>query len=212
MSRPAAEARATIAELRRGVPAARALAVYDSLPAVRIEEMLGRWSGSEAPTGNPLDGLLAAYGWHGKRFASADDVDPLIFEKRGSRLAVEKRGSRSDVEKRDSRSGVEKRGSLFAVEPAVLPLPVALKAPGLVRHAVTVTLGRLALPLISTRRPKARLRMVEHRGVSTATMIYDALPIHDHFRSIDDATVLGVMDLRGLEDPLFFLLHRESDT
>ena len=51
--------------------------------------------------------------------------------------------------------------------------------------------------------------MMEHRGVSTATMIYDALPIHDVFRKVDDDTVLGLMDLRGLPQPFFFVLRRE---
>jgi hypothetical protein len=184
----------TTAELQHGMTTAQALAAFDSLPAVRIEEMFGRWAGSEAPTGSPLDGLLSAYGWHGKRFTSADEVDPLIFEKHGP-------GSR----------GTRRRGSLFAVEPAVIPLPLALRLPALVHHRATAALGRLALPLIRTRRPKARLRMVEYRGVSTATMIYDAQPINDHFRRIDDETLLGAMDLRGLDAPFFFLLHREAD-
>jgi hypothetical protein len=49
--------------------------------------------------------------------------------------------------------------------------------------------------------------MIEHRGVVTATMSYDALPINDHFRRVDDATLLGVMDLRGAP-PFFFVLRR----
>ncbi|CAJ1586868.1 DUF4334 domain-containing protein [[Mycobacterium] wendilense] len=55
-----------------------------------------------------------------------------------------------------------------------------------------------------------RLRMVEYRGVLSATMIYDALPINDHFRLIDDDTVLGVMDMRGLDRPLMFVLRRDD--
>ena len=60
-----------------------------------------------------------------------------------------------------------------------------------------------------TGRPAARLRMVEYRGVVTGTMIYDALPINDHFRAVDDDTLLGAMDLRGLPDPFLFVLRRE---
>ncbi|WP_236865539.1 DUF4334 domain-containing protein [Brevibacterium daeguense] len=223
------------AELRRGMSTAQALAVFDSLPAVRVEEMFGRWTGSEVPTGSPLDGLLGAYGWHGKRFASAEEVDPLIFEKPGSKKAgAEKPGSKKSGSKKAGaetpglgkpgsrkpapgkrvlrRSGPRRRGSLFAVEPAVIPLQLALRLPSLVHHPATAALGRLALPLIRTRRPKARLRMVEYRGVSTATMIYDAQPINDHFRRLDNRTLLGAMDLRGLDSPFFFLLHREPDT
>ena len=62
----------------------------------------------------------------------------------------------------------------------------------------------------TTSRPRARLRTVEHRGVHTAAMVYDALPIIDVFRRVDGATVLGLMDLRGLPDPFFFLLRRVS--
>lgn len=171
-----------IAELERGVTPDRALEIFDALPAVEVEEMSGRWAGSEASTGNPLDGLLGAYGWHGKRFASAEAVDPLIFGK---------------------------GETLFAVNPAVLPTGLALKFPRLAHNPAVVAFGRLSLPLLKTRRPKARLRMVEYRGVSTATMIYDAQPISDHFRRLDDDTLLGAMDLRGLSEPFFFLLRRE---
>jgi hypothetical protein len=64
-------------------------------------------------------------------------------------------------------------------------------------------------PLMYTDKPKARLRTVEHRGVVTAAMIYDALPIIDVFRRVDDDTMLGLMDLRGLPQPFFFLLRRD---
>lgn len=170
------------AELERGVSPARALEIFDSLPAVTVAELHGSWSGAEVPTGNPLGGLLRAYGWHGKRVASAEEVDPLVFNR---------------------------SGALFAVNPALLPVGLARVAPWLARNPVLATVGRRFLPLLKTRRPRARLRMVEHRGVATATMIYDARPITDHFRRIDDGTLLGVMDLRGLDQPFFFLLRRE---
>lgn len=54
---------------------------------------------------------------------------------------------------------------------------------------------------------KASLRMVEHRGVSTATMIYDKHPIFD-FRKLDDDRVMGIMDRKGDAFPLFFWLRR----
>ena len=65
-------------------------------------------------------------------------------------------------------------------------------------------------PLLHTDEPKARLRTVEHRGVATAAMVYDALPIIDVFRRVDDATLLGLMDLRGLPRPFFFVLERDA--
>lgn len=55
---------------------------------------------------------------------------------------------------------------------------------------------------------KASLRSVAYRGVHTATMVYDNHPIFDHFRLIDESTVLGVMDRKGDSFPLFFYLQR----
>jgi hypothetical protein len=66
------------------------------------------------------------------------------------------------------------------------------------------------MPLLSTAHSSARLRMTSYRGVVSATMVYDHLPINDVFRQLDDDSVLGVMDLKGMETPFFFLLRREG--
>jgi hypothetical protein len=50
---------------------------------------------------------------------------------------------------------------------------------------------------------------VEHRGVASAAMLYDHLPIVDIFRRLDEHTLLGVMDARGISQPFFFILRRE---
>ncbi|MCX4245181.1 DUF4334 domain-containing protein [Paraliomyxa miuraensis] len=55
---------------------------------------------------------------------------------------------------------------------------------------------------------KASLRVVLYRGTSTATMVYDKHPIFDHFRRVHDDLVLGVMERKGQERPLFFYLQR----
>lgn len=62
----------------------------------------------------------------------------------------------------------------------------------------------IASPLLGS----ARLREVMYRGVCTATMIYDTQPILDHFRKIDENTVLGAMDRKGDAAPLYFYLQR----
>lgn len=54
----------------------------------------------------------------------------------------------------------------------------------------------------------ASLRKVEYRGQTTATMVYDQHPIFDHFKKIDDDQVLGVMDSKGDDFPLYFYLRR----
>jgi hypothetical protein len=66
--------------------------------------------------------------------------------------------------------------------------------------------GRVANPILG----KATLRIVEFRGKSTATMIYDKHPIFDHFRKIDEDIVMGIMDRKGEAAPLFFYLRRRT--
>ncbi|GAA1005332.1 DUF4334 domain-containing protein [Nocardiopsis tropica] len=178
------DAPAALRGLQAGATLDEALALYDSLPPVRVEEMIGSWRGAGLPTGTPMDGLLEVYGWQGKRFDSPDEAHPLVF------------GGR--------------RG-LFSTNPAGLPLGAMVRASPLLRLGPVAALGRAAIALRRTRSPKARLRMIEYRGVPTATMSYDALPINDHFRRVDERTLLGVMDLRGLQNPFFFLLLREED-
>ncbi|WP_203294718.1 DUF4334 domain-containing protein [Maricaulis parjimensis] len=56
----------------------------------------------------------------------------------------------------------------------------------------------------------ARLRMTEYRGALCATMIYDARPINDVFKRVNDDTALGIMDMRGLDKPFFFVLRRSA--
>ena len=145
--------------------------------------MIGAWKGAEVSTGNPLDGLLEAFGWHGKRFDSADAGHPLIFD--------------------------TPAGDLVQVNPALIPLGTALRFPHALRRPLAAHAFRLLLPVLGTSKPKARLRMMEYRGVVTSTMSYDDLAIHDAFRKVDDDTLLGAMDLRGLDQPFIFILRRE---
>jgi GXWXG protein/Domain of unknown function (DUF4334) len=170
------------ARLASGLPPQEALALFDAAPPVAVGEMLGRWRGSGLPTGSPLDGLLEAYGWYGKEFLDAETVHPLLF---------------------GTRSGPR------PVDPALVPMAVLRDRPGLAHSRVARTAFRLARPLLTTSQPRARLRLVEHRGVQTAAMVYDALPIIDVFRRLSDDVRLGVMDLRGLAEPFFFVLRRE---
>lgn len=160
-----------------------ALALFDSLPPLRPEEMLGHWRGESVASGHPLDGLLETYHWHGKAFRGPDDVDPLLFR-------------RTD-------------GTVVPLR-AVMPDPRWLERwPWLRRPAVGNGFQRWLLPLLVTRTPQARLQLVEHRGVTTAAMLYDRLPIVDVFRRLDAGTVLGLMEARGIPQPFFFRLRRD---
>ncbi len=160
---------------------AEAAAYFDSLPAVQCEEMLGRWKGREIRTGHPMDGMLEASGWYGKQFDGLDEVHPLLFSAPG--------------------------GGLFAVDPRKVPLGLAPRIPAVAVGKARGALGVIK-PAIRTKMHRARLRAVEHRGVVTAAMVYDHLPIIDFFRRIDDDNVLGAMDLRG-STPYFFALARD---
>lgn len=123
-------------------------ALFDALPAVAEDELLGEWEGGLVPTGHPGEAQLDALGWIGKTFRSRDDVDPIVVRGAGG--------------------GREANGVLGA----------------------------------------ASIRMVEHRGVVTATMVYDEHPIFDHFRKAEDGLLLGLMDRKGEPAPLAFFLKR----
>ncbi|MBH0774912.1 DUF4334 domain-containing protein [Nocardia bovistercoris] len=160
----------------------RALALFDRLPAADVPEIVtGRWRGSEIDTGHPFDGVLGASGWYGKQFDDAETVHPLLF---------------SDT-----------TGKIFAVDPRRVPLSLTGKVPLSGMRAARKSLRYLGAALRTTR-PAARLRSIEYRGVVSAAMVYDHLPIIDHFRRVDADTLFGVMDMRGLREPYFFVLCR----
>jgi len=161
-----------------------ALALFDSLEPVSTEFMIGAWRGEGFPTHHPLDGVLEAFHWHGKRFDSREHVHPLVFRQRNGELTT-----------------VNPMYMLPAL--GVLNRMPFLKSPG------SGNLFRAVMGLFATGRSRARLRMTEYRGKSSATMIYDALPINDVFRKLDDDRVLGIMDLKGVRQPFFFVLRRE---
>lgn len=165
-----------------GCTAAQAWEIFDRLPAAPVAEVTtGRWRGEELPTGHPMDGTLSESGWYGKQFDAPDQVHPLLF--------------------------TDQRGTVFAVDPRRVPLSLAGKIPTHWLRPVRSNLRTLA-PLLRTRKATARLRDIEFRGVVSAAMVYDHLPIIDHFRRLDADTLLGVMDMRGLSEPYFFVLKR----
>ncbi len=141
--------------------------------------LTGFWRGRAVETGHPVDELLRASSWIGKDFLSQDEVHPLVHE------------------------GVFGR---YRLNPGLVPLGVA-RATGLARLPGVRAAFRLLGPLLSTRRPRARLRLIDDRGCLTTAMIYDQRPILDVFRKVDDDTVMGRMDERG-RAPAFFTLSR----
>ncbi len=60
---------------------------------------------------------------------------------------------------------------------------------------------------------EASLWTVEFRGESTATMVYDGQPVLDHFKRVDETTLMGIMNGKKIpaDGPFFyFLLERVS--
>jgi hypothetical protein len=167
------------------VSTAEALALFDSLAPVNVEFMFGRWRGAEFPTGHRMDGSLSYFNWYGKEFVDAETVNPLLF--------------------------FDEQRQIFKVAPARLITKFSLKYP-LPLHPISKRLFLALRPVLETKDSAARLRRVEYRGQVSATMIYDHLPINDTFKKIDDDTVLGIMDTKGMEQPFFFLLRREAKT
>ena len=59
----------------------------------------------------------------------------------------------------------------------------------------------------------ATLWPVEFRGEVTATMVYDGQPILDHFKRVDDRTLMGIMNGKDVLDGgrhYYFLLEPEE--
>ena len=161
-----------------------ALARFDALGGVGLADCLGRWRGAGLPTGHPLDGVLEASGWYGKAFVDAETVHPLLF-----------RGRNGDV---------------AALDPVPFLIRTVLRHPGLMRLAAGRAAFAAARPLLRTTAPRARLRELVHRGVLSAAMIYDGLPIIDVVRAVDRDTLVGLMDARDLPRPFFFVLRRDG--
>jgi hypothetical protein len=162
---------------------AEALAVFDDAPAVDPDFMIGTWHGAELPTSHPMDGTLQATGWWGKQFIDAETVHPLLFP-------------------------TSDGSSLWALNPVIAFTGQKLTAglPNMPYRRPIAAMRRV----LQTKTPKARLRTTRYRGVDSATMIYDQLPINDVFRRISDDAVIGAMDLRAMQQPYFFVLRRDD--
>ncbi|MEU5657161.1 DUF4334 domain-containing protein [Streptomyces sp. NPDC047737] len=56
---------------------------------------------------------------------------------------------------------------------------------------------------------EASLWAVEFRGESTATMVYDGQPVFDHFKAVDDRTLMGIMNGKNMGGLFYyFFLER----
>lgn len=111
-------------------------AVFDALPAVRCEDIMGQWKGGDFNTGHRSSASLVAIKWYGKTFNALFDAKPLIC--------------------------YDDKGELYSNAELM--------------------------------RGEASLWMIEFRGKVSATMVYDGVPVFDHFRQVDDRTLMGIMN------------------
>ncbi|KRB76027.1 hypothetical protein ASE01_13405 [Nocardioides sp. Root190] len=62
---------------------------------------------------------------------------------------------------------------------------------------------------------EATLWPVGFRGEVTATMVYDRMPVFDHFKRVDEDTLMGIMNGKleaafGVKDLYYFWLERDA--
>ncbi|WP_117170939.1 DUF4334 domain-containing protein [Paraliobacillus sediminis] len=167
--------------LRDGASQAEAFQLFDALEVVNFETMWGLWKGSEITTGQPMEGLLTAAGWYGKRFENPESVYPLVFQKPD--------------------------GTLFTGNPALLPLSLPFDKVSLKSISIGMKVVR---PFFTTEKSSARLRIMDYRGKPSASMVYDAKAIIDIFRKVDETTLMGVMDIKNIKQDMsyFFVLRK----
>jgi hypothetical protein len=170
--------------LSDGMTCRAALERFDGMPAAKLDGLTGLWRGRSLPTGHPLDGLLEALDWYGKEILSDRRVHPLLFRRRSGRR--------------------------LALDPAWMPVEVALRWPALARSPVSRAVFRAVSPGLQAQGPAARIETRAFRGRSGAAIVYDRQPIVDHLRRIDTDRLLGLMERRGMSRPYFFLLTRET--
>ncbi|MEC7118460.1 MAG: DUF4334 domain-containing protein [Pseudomonadota bacterium] len=170
------------AMITSGATTEQALDFFDALEAVELHMMIGQWRGVGLPTQHLMDGLLESFGWYGKAFFDPDHVHPLLFKI---------------------------NDQVAAIDPRWVPISLVAQY----QLPLQNLLAKLSTPakhMMTTSESRARIRMVDFRGKLSATMIYDHFPIFDIFRRIDDNTLLGVMDFKGIKQPFFFVLYRDN--
>lgn len=156
---------------------------YDSLPPIAIDQMIGRWRGESVPSGHVLDGVLERFGWYGKEFISVNEVHPLVHTT----------GS----------------GERFFVTPSRIPFRLLMRFPKL-SSLIPPKLFFSCRKILTTTKSGAHLELGDFRHVVSAAMVYNKLPIRDHFREVDSSTVLGCMETPLSERLFFFLLKRDE--
>jgi hypothetical protein len=141
--------------------------VFNQLPAVSPEAMIGKWTGGSFNTGHPTHKQLEDYKWAGKDFHSINEVDPImLWDDQGNRTRYTEFGTARVRTEIDCQTFCVKRSSML------------------------------------------QIREVKFRGVVTAAMIYDKIPIIDYFHHVSEGVVMGAMDNKDLlnDGTYYFIL------
>lgn len=167
--------------MQKDVTQEDAFQLFDSLESVDLSFMRGLWIGKDFPAAHQFEGLLQKINWYGKEFVTPEIVHPLVMQK--------------------------KNKERYSINPGLIPFSLPLEK---LPHAFIVPAFRIIAPLLKTNAPKARLKLMEYRGLTSTAMVYDQHGIIDIFRKIDEDTVLGVMETRNTgKSGYFFILERD---
>ncbi|MBW6425205.1 DUF4334 domain-containing protein [Rhizobium sp. XQZ8] len=155
---------------------------FQTLEPVRAQEMIGLWQGAGMPSGHPLDGVLENLGWFGKQFHADMRADALLFQGRPGRLV--------------------------AIDPALIPLRLALRFSAFGRTFIARNWFSYLRRALRAQGTTASLHGGDKSQFQTAVMAYDRLPIADHFRWTGEDEVAGMMVVEGDRRRYFFGLKR----
>ncbi|WP_235883002.1 GXWXG domain-containing protein [Rhizobium rhizophilum] len=162
-----------------------AFEIFRQMAPVDPGELVGLWKGRGVPTGHPLDGVLENLGWFGKRFTQDLRADALLFQSGERRLT--------------------------AIDPAPIPVNLALRFHHLGRTRAARNLFSYLQRGLRAHGPTARLKVLSYDGVQSAAMVYDRMPITDHFRQKDKDTLMGLMVIEKDARRYLFELERVKD-
>ncbi|MDR3013650.1 MAG: DUF4334 domain-containing protein [Chitinispirillales bacterium] len=164
-----------IPEIPQKMTQKEALELFRSLKPVKPDELWGTWVGEEIKTDHPMDGLLTAVGWQGKTFVDMENVHPLLYKLR-------------------------KNGKVRYADVGKLPIGFFMNFP----RWLIKTIFFFVAPFVTTKKSSTRIREILCEGEVSATMVYDKIPMLEHFRRFDDNTLLGLADLKSVPDKKFY--------
>jgi len=75
----------TITKDNKPISGKEVAVIFEKLPPVAPEALIGEWAGHGFNTGHPGNDMNKKVGWAGKTFRSVDDVDPMVLHGEGGK-------------------------------------------------------------------------------------------------------------------------------